>query len=83
MNINVLTTTKGQGFTACNLNFQINGTVVNHFNSTAPVAAQTVFAYNTPVLVKENLPLGRHRLTILNGGGSSRSLLLLDRIIYT
>ncbi len=36
-----------------------------------------------PCSYKRGLPLGRHNLTIMNGGGPSKSLLLLDRIIYT
>jgi len=64
------------------LTFQINGTNVGTFSNAASAGSDTEFIYNTPVFVKEGLPLGRHALSILNSGGSSKSLLLLDRIIY-
>jgi len=65
------------------LTFQINGTNMGTFSNTTSAGSGMGFSYNIPVFVQERLPPGRHNLTIMNGGGSSKSLLLLDRIIYT
>jgi len=65
--------------------FQINGSNFGTFSKSAIVGiiSEPDYNYNTPVFVQDDLPFGRHNLTILNGGGSSKSVLLLDRIIYT
>ncbi|KLO13108.1 hypothetical protein SCHPADRAFT_890293 [Schizopora paradoxa] len=65
------------------LTFQINGTTVGIFNRTSAIGLEVNFEYDFPVFSKDNLPLGRHELTILNGGGPTSTLFLFDRIIYT
>lgn len=84
MSIAITTTSLNQIAPLSNsqLSFQINGTNVGSFNKTAPVGLEVTFGYDSPVFVQEGLPLGRHNLTIINGG-PSKSLFLLDRIIYT
>ena len=65
------------------LTFKINGTTVGVFDKTSSIGLETTYEYNTPVFSQDDLPFGRHELTILNGGGLTISILLLDRIIYT
>ncbi len=41
------------------------------------------YIFNVPVYVNETLSPGFHNITILSGLAGSKSLVLLDRIIYT
>lgn len=65
-----------------NMTFLLNSTFAgSSFNPTPP--GNSEYGYNYTVFASEELPLGTHNLTVVNGGGSVESHLLLDRIIYT
>ena len=81
----LMTASKTPEDTGTQLTFFINNTESGNFSSNSQRASAGFF-YNVTVFSKKDLPLGIHNLSIVNGfpnSGGNKSMLLLDRIIYS
>ncbi|KLO13087.1 hypothetical protein SCHPADRAFT_940659 [Schizopora paradoxa] len=63
--------------------FRIDDEDAGSYFNTATVGSEVLYSYNVTFFAKENLPDGPHNITMLCGNGTTTSLCLLDRFIYT
>ncbi len=61
--------------------FKIDGVEVGTFIQ--PPNGNPQYNYSVPVYVNESLPQGFHTVTLESGHLGQKSLVLLDRVVYT